>query len=125
MNGVSGVPVGKDSSLVGEDGIDVVGELRAIAVEVTGAVVPDFGDELGVDDPFDIGLPDVPDSFVEDAEIDESVLVGEEVEVFTDRDRGFEVAFPVIVEALVGFESTERDQRRVSFGQGEEDLGVE
>lgn len=94
-------------------------------MEVTRAVVPDFGNELGVYDAFDIGLPDVPDAFVEDAEIDEGVFVGEEIKVFTDRDRGFEIALPMVVEALVGFESTECDQRRVAFGQGEEDLSVQ
>lgn len=117
--------VGEGASLVGEDGFDIAGEVRAGAVEVAGAVVPDLGDELGVDDPFDVGLPDVPDALVEDSEFDEGVLVGEEVEVFSDRDGGFEVALPVGVEALVGFESTELDEGRVAFGQGEEDLGVE
>ncbi len=108
--------VGEGAALVGEDRFDVAGEVWAGAVEVAGAVVPDLGDELGVDDPFDVGLPDVPDAPVEDPEFDEGVLVGEEVEIFSDRDGGFEIAFPVGVEALVGFESSELDKRRVAFG---------
>lgn len=125
MSRFSGVAVGEGASLVSEDGFDVAGEVWAGAVEMAGAVVPDFGDELGIDDSSDVGLPDIPDALVEDSEFDEGVLVGEEVEVFSDRDGGFEVAFPVGVEALVGFESTELDEGRVAFGQGEEDLGVE
>lgn len=63
----TGVAVGEDASLVDEDGVDVAGEVWAGAVEVSCAAVPDFGDELGVDDSFDVWLPDVPDAFVEDA----------------------------------------------------------
>jgi len=63
------VAVGEDAPLIDEDGVDVAGELWAGAVEVSCAAVPDFGDELGVDDSFDVGLPDVPDAFVEDAEV--------------------------------------------------------
>lgn len=121
----SGVAVGEGAALVGEDGFDVAGEVWAGAVEVAGAVVPDFGDELGVDDSFDVRLPDVPDAPVEDSELDEGVFVGEEIEVFADRDGGLEVALPVGVEALIGFESAELDQGRVALGQREEDLGVE
>ena len=125
VDAAPGVAVGEDASLVGEHGVDVACERGAGAVEVTGALVPDFGDELGVDDSFDVGLPDVPDALVEDSQIDKRELMGEQVEVFADRDSGFEVAVPVVVETEICFETTELDEGRVAFGQGEEDLGVE
>lgn len=125
VDAAPGVAVGEDASLVGEHGVDVACERGAGAVEVTGALVPDFGDELGVDDSFDVGLPDVPDALVEDSQIDKRELMGEQVEVLADRDCGFEVAVPVVVETEICFETTELDEGRVAFGQGEEDLGVE
>ena len=121
----SGVSIAEDPTLVGHECVNVACERGAGAVEVTGALVPDFGDELGVDDSLDVGLPDVPDALVEDSQIDKRELMGEQVEVLADRDCGFEVAVPVVVETEICFETTELDEGRVAFGQGEEDLGVE
>lgn len=117
--------VGEEAWLVDEDGVDVAGEGGVGAVEVAGALVPDFGDELGVDDSFDVGLPDVPDALVEDSQIHKRELMGEQVEVLADRDGGFEIALPVVVEAEVRFETAELDEGCMTLCQREEDLGVE
>jgi hypothetical protein len=124
-DGASGVSIAEDPTLVGHEGVDVADEVGACPVEVAGAFVPDLRDELGVDDAGDVGLPDIPDLVVEDSEVHKRVLVGEEVEVFTDRDGGFEVALPMVVEAEVGVESAERDEGCMALRQVEEDLGVE
>ncbi|CAE7759014.1 unnamed protein product [Symbiodinium sp. CCMP2592] len=120
-DGAPGVSIAEDPTLVGHERVDVADEVRAGAVEVARAFVPDLGDELGVDDARDVGLPDLPDLLVEDTEVHKRVLVGEQVEVFTDCDGGFEVALPMVVEAEVGVESAERDQRCVTLRQVRED----
>lgn len=79
-------------------------------MQMAGAVVPDFGNELGIDNSFDVRLPDTPHSTIKDPEIHKRELMGEQVEVFTDRDCGFQIAFPVVIKALVCFESAEWDQ---------------
>lgn len=124
-DGAPGVSIAEDPTLVGHERVDVADEVGAGAVEVARAFVPDLGDELGVDDACDVGLPDLPDLLVEDSEVHERVLVCEQIEVLTDRDGGFEVALPVVVEAEVGVESAERDERSVTLRQVEENLGVE
>lgn len=124
-NSAPGVSIAENPTLMGHERVDVADEVGAGAVEVARAFVPDLGDELGVDDARDVGLPDLPDLLVEDSEVYKRVLVGEQVEVLTDRDGGFEVALPMVVEAEVGVESAERDERRMTLRQVEEDLGVE
>ncbi|MGV6814785.1 MAG: hypothetical protein ACWA5W_07250 [Phycisphaerales bacterium] len=116
---------GKDASLVGDDGVYVASKAGAGAVEVAGPGVPDLGDELGIDDSFDVWLPDIPYALIEDSQIDEGELMGEEVKVFTDSCRCFNIALSVIIQTQICLEATEVDEGRMALSEVEEDLGVE
>ena len=94
-----GMPVGEGPALVGDLRFDICDKDWARAVEVAGSSLPDFGDQLGVDDAGDVGLPDLPDPLIEDSQINQRELVRKQVEVFADGDGGFEIAAPVVIEA--------------------------
>ena len=104
------VAIGEGAALVRQEGFDIAHEGWAGAVQMAGSFLPDLGGQLGVDYSGDVWLPDLPDALIEDAEINQCELVREQVEVFADGDGGFEIAGPVVIEALVGFEATESDE---------------
>lgn len=94
-------------------------------MEMAGSCLPDFGDELGIDNALDVWLPDFPDPLIKDSQVDEGELMGEEVKVFTDSCRCFNIALPVIIQTQICLEATEVDEGRMALSEVEEDLGVE